>query len=189
MWSKHDLQILNDNYRQLGPRKMTRLLPKYSVSAITNKAYHIGIGYQRLKDEAGPLNISEIDKAYLAGIIDGEGHIGIRIRDKLLSLCIQITNTDAQLIEWIRKRLEGIRMYVNKVDSFDKGHFGKKTVWIIKIYQTLSIKMLLDALLPYLIVKRKKAELVLRAIDKKLTINEPLNPIEQMSNRHALVET
>ena len=99
--------------------------------------------------------------AYLAGIIDGEGSIGIEklsptaTRKKtyyIARLCI--INTDISLIHWINDNFSDGSWHERKVPLNHKRcyrwHiFGK------------NLEFLLKALLPYLIIKQQHAKIVL----------------------------
>jgi len=96
--------------------------------------------------------------AYLAGIIDGEGYINIQWVESSHSFYLQltITNSNLELIDWIRERIIGCYFHrreagysTNTVPVFTLQLNGKKT------------QSLLKQLLPFLIVKRAKATIAL----------------------------
>lgn len=118
------------------------------------------------------------DLAYLAGIIDGEGCISIskrfnkdRTAYKNFVIKLIITNTDLKLIEWLVKNFgfSSIRRMVSKK------YPNSKVCYNCNIQSNYVID-LLKQVYPYLIIKKAKAELIIkkwpepRAIDLKLRV-------------------
>jgi hypothetical protein len=108
------------------------------------------------------------ETAYIAGIIDGEGHIEIGLGKKTVSkqtrhaVSVVISNTDFELLAWLTQRLPGsyIRQRV-----YTKGKPHWKPAWTLRLHRRGSVKSLLTQVLPYLIVKRKRALAAIAAID------------------------
>jgi len=97
---------------------------------------------------------SRDERAYLAGILDGEGCIGMtHKRPDFLPNCyayyIQITNSDENLINWIQERFGG------------KARRARYTVWQIAWYGKEPIRNLLMQVEEFLIVKRVQAKAML----------------------------
>lgn len=87
-------------------------------------------------------HLSDVERGYIAGIIDGEGSI--------CSDRIKVANTDKQLLEWLQLKLGGC---IHNKKTYRKNHAQSYT-WD---YSTIGSEQLLILLLPYLIVKRQKA--------------------------------
>jgi transposase len=100
--------------------------------------------------------LSETDKAYIAGILDGEGSISIlhdkRRRDPYV--CIHIYNTSRDLMEWLSKKLN----IEYRVKQDKQARASRRTCYEIQVVRFLDVVELLKALVPYLIVKRSIAE-------------------------------
>ena len=97
--------------------------------------------------------ISSEDWAYLAGILDGEGSICLH-KDKKTGRIwgdMSIYNTSPELINWILEKFGG-RIYDNK----SRNRFGDKPNFVIRWNGEKSGE-LIPYLLPYLIIKQKKA--------------------------------
>ncbi len=97
--------------------------------------------------------------AYLAGIIDGEGsifngynHNGV---DKRIPR-ITVRNKDVELKRWLLKNIGG---------STDNGECYH---WIVN--GAINVKVLLEALSPYLIIKRSKATSILPECDRRIKL-------------------
>ena len=105
--------------------------------------------------------MTETEKAYIAGIIDGEGSIMLQKihRNEYPSPCISIASTTLELLEWV-KQVVG------------KGTITKKKNYNLEIHKDCysyvlrrndAISLLID-IEPYLVidVKRKRNELILK---------------------------
>ncbi len=101
-------------------------------------------------------DLSELEWAYLAGIIDGEGSIAIyRFRDSYRPE-ISVFNTNVELKQWLKTRLGG---YVNpprQQNPRQKPAFKWRTTTLRQM------KEICQRCLPYLIVKRPQALIILR---------------------------
>ena len=103
-------------------------------------------------------NWTREELAYFAGIIDGEGCICLRTsksaRKHIFATMIQISNTDLRLLQWVQRRFGGMihphaRHRGNRKPSFQWAALSD------------DIASILEAILPYMIVKREQAELML----------------------------
>ena len=105
--------------------------------------------------------LTEVEKAYLAGIIDGEGSISLarshaRSSAKYVYPLVRIANTDLGLIDWVKSRVpEGHRGYTSRL------HDRCKDVYHVAWASNEAVTVLKEVL-PYLTVKRFRAELVIR---------------------------
>lgn len=121
------------------------------------------------------------ENAYFAGILDGDGSIsigrahGIRRKNYQCFPMARIINTHGGVCEFA-KRLYGGTVYERK----DREKNGHKRIFL---WQTSSRKAesFLKLVLPYLVIKRKQAELVLAFYDG--TFIHGQQPTEEESNR------
>jgi len=106
--------------------------------------------------------ITEQDWAYLAGIIDGEGSIILHQnpKDRRVWGEIQISNTDEELVSWLIIKFGG-RLYIASQSRKKSHSLGKKRIYLLRWNGKLS-RDLIPRLLPYLIIKRDKAILLLK---------------------------
>ena len=96
--------------------------------------------------------------AYIAGIIDGEGCISVSVLHSKSgrshnSIYVKIGNTCEEVIRYIDVLLPGGTSEV-------PGYGNRKTTYIIQWYGESAIDVI-ELVLPYLIIKRKVAELAL----------------------------
>lgn len=109
------------------------------------------------------LNLSVAEVAYIAGIIDGEGWIGIHQLGKnggvsrragQYRMCVEVGNTNEAIIRFLHSRLGGSVAFRGS-----KGKAKAHWKWQSSSYVSLFV---LDAVLPYLIIKRRQAVLCRR---------------------------
>lgn len=97
--------------------------------------------------------LTESEKGYMAGIIDGEGHITPKCR-------IQVANTNYEVLIWLKDKLGGS---ISKRNTCEKNH---KPIWCWSLSYVPSRGLILS-ILPYLIIKKERA-LILLSDWKKL---------------------
>ena len=104
---------------------------------------------------------SKTQLAYLAGIIDGEGtfYIGTSLTKNFFvkyNCRVYVVNTDEKLIDWLIENFGGLK-YTRKSTKKWKTRFE----WIL---DKQKIPPIINSLLPYLIIKKKHAEVMLKFI-------------------------
>ncbi|HEY5631631.1 MAG TPA: LAGLIDADG family homing endonuclease [Nitrososphaeraceae archaeon] len=105
-------------------------------------------------------HLTEEDKSYIAGFIDGEGSIFIsctKRKSKWLdySPMLCITNSNKEVLEWIKKMLD--RGVITK--SSTRKNIKWKTCYSY-IKNGVGLLPILNLIIPYLKVKKKQAELL-----------------------------
>jgi hypothetical protein len=105
------------------------------------------------------------DKAkygYLAGIIDGEGCITIGAGKKETctnyNALVLVQNTSKVLIDWLQSNFGG-QIYLSK-----KATEKTKEAWMWRITKQKDIEIFLLSILPYLIIKREQAKVLLKFV-------------------------
>jgi hypothetical protein len=120
--------------------------------------------------------LSLTEKAYLAGILDGEGSIGVykrfvgKKKGASYSLRVMVGNTDVSLIRWLQ-RLGG-SIYEQKPK---KSNWSVCYTWTVWANQAAAI---LEEVLPYMLVKREQAERALFFQSRKSHTGRPLDKID-----------
>ena len=106
-------------------------------------------------------DMKDTDWAYLAGLIDGEGHLGIE-GPQGPGVMLVITNSSVVLMDWLESH-----MPVGKKYSLKGSKNGvKRPVWQWWIWNE-DILPIVSAVMPYLIAKREEAEVILLALDER----------------------
>ena len=97
---------------------------------------------------------TDTDLAYFAGILDGEGCFALRRRRGSKFDCnVLVANTDLRLISWLQTHFGG------RID-FESRTPPQKNLWHWTT-SSHSLTELLEAVLPFLVIKRDRAELML----------------------------
>lgn len=129
----------------------------------------------------GTLPVSETEKAWLAGIIDGEGSIILSIQvhgNKLWNALpeVHVGNTEKVMIETIGdiyNRLGVGRHISRRKLSKTNGVTGQRgmayrDLYVVAVIGFLRVRKLLPQVLPYLVTsKRQKGELILRYVERR----------------------
>lgn len=95
---------------------------------------------------------------YIAGFIDGEGYINLKDYN-----LIAISNTDKSSIDWLAEKLKC--KYTEIRPKTDK----RKILYTLRISRKMAILKILEKLLPYLIIKKEKAKLMITKLKKDLS--------------------
>lgn len=105
--------------------------------------------------------------AYLAGIVDTEGAIGIRDNQgEAFGAYVMINSTNEALIKWIASLFEGkISKHEYLVETCRDNH-----LWAL--YGKQNIENFILAILPYLVIKKEVANIVLQFVRLKSTWNK-----------------
>jgi len=107
--------------------------------------------------------------AYIAGLLDGEGYVGVtrKINTHYTSYAVHvtITMTNLKVINWL-KDITGIGRIHNVIKS--KNH-KQKYSWYLRVDE---IKEFLNSIKDYLIVKRLQASLLLEFLSTLRKVNQ-----------------
>jgi len=164
-WREEELRFLKKNYDKMTDKEIAQKLGR-PTSAIQNKRRELGL-MKRIEDVTKPsrlLNLSEIEKAYLAGLIDGDGSIflsyyqargkkGIHSR---ISCAISARSANKEFAEEIMQMMGG------EVKEVGKDYYE------VLISRYADILQLLELILPYLRLKRKQAEIMIEFCKERL---------------------
>jgi hypothetical protein len=109
---------------------------------------------------------------YLAGLIDGEGSLSV---DKDYNMCsIFIANTSMLLVDWLQKNFGGhICKFKKRRDNWSESYR-----WYAS--RTLDVKIILEAVIPYLTIKQDAARKMLEIVSKRIEAHSPISPSVDM---------
>jgi hypothetical protein len=99
--------------------------------------------------------LNEVEKAYIAGIVDGEGSIGLwrHHKNETHSPRVTVANNNLALLQWIQSKVGGVIVSKKKRQA----HHGDSYAW--SICQNRAIAFL-NEIKGYLIIKKQQAELI-----------------------------
>ena len=101
------------------------------------------------------------EKAYIAGIVDGEGTVTLmkHHKNEMPAPSVSVANNNLKLLKYLKKRIGGVIVSKKKY----KPHHNDSYAWSVKQDRALSF---LKEIKKYLIVKRQQAELITRDYKK-----------------------
>ncbi len=133
------------------------------------------------------INLTETEKAYLAGIFDGEGNIGYYKANGSHAIYVQITNTDSRVISWLVSRID--YGYVKT----RKRHVNRKPVWEWLIRNRDNAIEFLNTIKPYLVIKLDQVDLLLSLMNDERLLRGDKKKFQSLSpeiiERRISVET
>jgi hypothetical protein len=174
-WSEEEVQLLKVFLKTKSLSELSRIF-KRSKGAIASKMYNLGLAtdhYNELHDTTNiNTNLPEWFKGYLAGLVDGEGTVSIvktnrkdRKNEQYKPL-VEITNTCRKALDIVIERVGSFRCHSKKGRLYRN---SRKAIYDILIRKHKDVEVFLEMILPYLIIKRKHAELVLGFCKSRLT--------------------
>lgn len=112
----------------------------------------------------------EIEMAYMAGILDGDGSFSILKSTNSFHPCIQLSNAYKGMSEYLFDKFEGSK----RIKKPQQPHYKPLYVWSVRGLG--SAKNVLDKVIPFLVLKKERAKYMLDFIQKSQI--EKLNLIE-----------
>jgi hypothetical protein len=156
-WTEEEIETLRNLYPVAYTEEIMAALPNRTWSAIETFArdkLKIRRCVDRIFGPVKPLQISEVDKAYIAGMVDGDGSICL-YRDPKKGYVISkvsIVNNDLSVLEWIQS--------ITKLGRIQQPTKHKAT-FSLTINRNSNQIAFLEAILPHLKVKKPHAEVTL----------------------------
>jgi hypothetical protein len=104
-------------------------------------------------------------RAYLAGIIDGEGHIAAQVRrdGRQVTFQIVVANTSCELMEWLAPLGGTVRLA-----GLAGSNKRTKDMWKWVVTGVLNVQAVLDCVRPHLVIKSGQADRVLNLIAARI---------------------
>ena len=110
--------------------------------------------------------LTKIEKSYIAGLFDGEGYVGIAVKQvKNMApnhwLEATITGTHKPTIEWLHSKIGGRLEY-------DPRSYPRRASWKVRILGRHVVNFLKD-ILPYIKIKFKEALIAISFYENMIT--------------------
>jgi len=172
-WYKKDIQVLKESYKSYPVKYPEWLIERHGRGGCHTKAHKLGLtkGIRNPGLDLRRLTIAE--KAYFAGIIDGEGSIIFHEDRPKTNFCVEVSNTDEKVMIWIQKLFAPYQKVVYRKRERKSG-FGVKENWkdVYQLYINgiMNVYDICRAILPYLIIKKEKAERALTLLKNKYNL-------------------
>ncbi|MBF0484500.1 MAG: LAGLIDADG family homing endonuclease [Candidatus Omnitrophica bacterium] len=124
----------------------------------------------------------EVEKAYIAGIIDGEGTVSLnrRRKNETHTPNVSIANNNLVMLQWIQSKAGGLICSKKK----RLAHHNNSYAWSVRQDRAIDF---LNEIKKYLIIKKQQAELITMEY-KKVTHRAGKYTPELLAKKEALVE-
>ena len=168
-WTPEEDQVLRRHYPTSTNAEIEALLPNRPLHGIKVRASRLGLQKQLAFHEMGmPFtgsvigHLPETEKAYLAGIVDGEGCITLHRRspqgknNPVYALFVEISNTSPALKKWLDERFPDKTYY--RFITKAQPHHKQGYEWVLS--GNRQVMVFLREIVPYLVIKREQAELL-----------------------------
>lgn len=178
-WTNEEERLLIENYSKMDWSELSNLTG-HTRHAIRNRASKLGVP----RDLEIP-DITDLDAAYLAGLIDGEGsiminchHTGLLVSGTMVK--VSISSTSLELLSEVR---DFFLLQAENQKPPELVHYhnaaakpNHKTGYLLGIGGKNRTKKVLERLLPYLRLKKPQAEVALEYLrthrEKSLTLRD-----------------
>ena len=126
--------------------------------------------------------MKEVEKAYIAGIVDGEGTVSLlkHRKNETPTPNVTVANNNLTLLQWIREKVGGT------ISSKKKRLPNHNNSYAWSVRQDRAIRFLTE-IHDYLIVKKEQAELILKDY-KAVTHPAGKYTAEMLEKKNKLVE-
>jgi hypothetical protein len=119
-----------------------------------------------IEDRPEVRTMSKVEASWLAGVVDGEGSIGLYSYGREgRRVQVQMGNTHCGFVERFRAVI-GCGSTVTR-HEFHGTHKGRKPMFHCTVKGSARCYKVLKQIIPYLIIKREKAEAIVRELEEK----------------------
>lgn len=174
LFTEEEIQTIRVYYPTMG-KKIISLIPNHTINSIATKAEDMGI---LVINHEIMFHLEKEDALRLAMAVDCEGTITLRVwhrKDKkdFYHPKVSIYNTNYRLIEWANNIIAPIiPRYITPRDRIPTRNTIWKRQYQIDIRGVSPVFSLLTKLLPFFILKREQAELIIKFC--KTRIGKPI---------------
>lgn len=138
-----------------------------STKPVFNALKRSGVKYRHSLRKVQTLSLSSTEKAYIAGIVDGEGTIELKEKPKTQrwsNMRVSVVNTNKDIIEYLCLKIPDGHFYTTKrkfqYTSFVSQPKNAKVCYKFQLAKKAGVYKLLKSIFPYLIIKKEKAKKV-----------------------------
>jgi len=165
-WTEDEISFLRESWRTLPKYEIMRRLHRHTWYGIRHMANKLGLrrGFEAIYPPH-PLILTEGEKGYLAGLLDGEGSIYIDTEAKYHTVVISFYNNSREVMEYLKKLLPFGHLKVVRRRKRNPRHSNG---YRFGISCMTDCHRLLKTLLPYLIIKRKRAIEALKYLEERI---------------------
>jgi hypothetical protein len=163
-WSLEDTEALSYAYKQYPYQIPQWLIDKHGSHGCHSKSSRLGFAKNVRHPGIDMSHLSESDKGYIAGFIDGEGSIIFYKDRKILNPAILVANTDKPVLDYLKSKLTiGSLAITRRTHKNPKW----KDLYQLHIHGAKPVYDILIVIEPYLIIKKEKALTAIRILKEK----------------------
>jgi len=171
-WFASEVRLLKKVYPKAFINECVSLFPRHTKKSIYQKARYLKLKRKNfnIRKKSCVKYLSDRDKGYIAGLIDGEGTIAIhkacdrRRKNPRYYPMIQISNTNRDLLEFCKLKIGAGGVYLANRNRFP----NRKPTYVFHVQAMLNVQDFLNQVIEALILKREQAKIVLEFIEKRL---------------------
>lgn len=170
-WTEHDVEALKKCYSSYPFVLDESIVSKHGKAGCYTKAGRVGLSHRLRSGIPDVASWPETTRAYLAGIIDGEGTITITKNNRKRKNgheyvfdrpVVTIANTDYKLLDYLKGLGIGGFSHDKRVRE---PHWKQAFQWSLSAVN--AVYAVLEVIHPYLVIKKDKAEYVMSWIRDK----------------------
>lgn len=173
-WSKEETNFLRSNFENLSVKKIAEKLHR-PRKGVHEKMVELNLPVPSIRRFLHP-HMTETEKAYIAGFLDGEGWITFHPhwhKGRLWGCSPQIgfANTNRKPLDFIAKVLseDSSRDFEKIIKMRKEKSPHKREIWEIRLEGKFAIFFFLKTIQPYLLVKQKHAEIMIKLLGLRKT--------------------
>jgi len=166
LWTDDEIDILKKNYSTMPKEELMRLLSRrawHSIWARAERWYGLGRPVVANFIEVKMKEMEEWQKAYIAGMIDGEGSILVtpQLNKNTYHFEIMISNTNVDALRAIKDFAGGIgKIYIDTKTPHKSAHWlTRRVAYKYRIFKKSELLPFIRAIKKYLIIKKSRAEI------------------------------
>lgn len=168
-WSSGEIKFLKEHYLKLSNKEIARFL-KRPLLGITYKINQFKLYDKSVEQMRILTNLAETEKAYIAGIVDGEGCLSINIcydksRKPFRAVpTVEISNTDSKVLKWIAHKANWGKWNTKRPYTLIENrnaNLKPYKCYHLTISDRRRVSVFLKTILPYLRIKKTLAEKIL----------------------------
>ena len=168
-WTKEELETLKTNYEHIGAKELSKVLGK-NFWGVAKRAERLGLHSgprENYKDVIKVRAMSELESAYLAGLIDGEGTIsmkGYRHHHHTSAIVyISLSSTDEKVTTWLMDKIGG------HTSSYLDGNPNHRKVFQWHTERARHVLEILQRIGKYVVIKQPHVKLAIKACRIRLS--------------------
>ena len=171
-WKEEETSFIRNNYINMTDKEIGDKFGR-STASIQTRRKELKLFKHKHSDFLTPslLILSEVEKAYLSGLLDGDGSISLHKCNKYgkhginprISFAVSITSANKEFTEQINKMIGGV------VKRRSNVHYETT------VQRQVDVLYLLKNLLPYLRLKKKNAYIMIEYCEDRLKLRKLYN--------------